>query len=136
PELSRIILHNWRLNDLISYYLDNRILVECLKFIQPRMIVRSLTAYDNFKYIELAHFLQIYHLEIDDTITEYYNAAYDSDFVTIAELISAETFGSTNIPRFYKNSFILARFIHDNNICDVYSSQVQFYFEHEVNLPD
>ncbi|PKY23950.1 hypothetical protein RhiirB3_438338 [Rhizophagus irregularis] len=46
-----------------------------------------------------------------------------------------EIFGSANTPRFYKNSFILVKFVQDNNVADVFPGQVQYYLEYEVNLP-
>ena len=73
----------------------------------------SLAAYDNFEFAELSRFRQIYHFEIEKTITsienfpgemlrpeknnvslpdniynilvEYYDSAYDLEFVSIAE---------------------------------------------------
>jgi len=90
-------------------------------------------------------------------LVNYYNNAYELEFVTIARSIErrytcpiifwpiinqferihicAEIFGSANTPRFYKNSFIFAKFIQENNMTDLFSGQVQYYFEHEVNLP-
>lgn len=97
--------------------------------------------------------------DIYKLLVDYYHDAYDLEFVTIADSIEsrlqsrrpivvrpiinqygririgAEIFGSANTPRFYKNSFILAKFVQDNNIADVFPGQVQYYLEHEVNLP-
>ncbi len=106
-------MQNWRLNDLLSAQSHNTKLAEGLKLIQPRATSGSLAAYDNFEFAELSRFRQIYHFEIEETITgvenfpgemlrpeknnvslpdniynilvEYYNSAYDLKFVSIAE---------------------------------------------------
>ena len=186
PELLRIIMHNWRLDDLLSKQLDNSKLTEALKLVQSRITLGSLAAYDNFEFDELYWFRQIYRLETEDTITDteifpgemmspkkigvslpddiydilvdYYNAIYDSDFVSIAESvqrstehsiiilprinqfgrirIGSEIFGSANTPRYLRNSFILAKFVQDDDSIELFPGQVQYFFEHEVNLPE
>ncbi|CAG8568354.1 7718_t:CDS:2, partial [Dentiscutata heterogama] len=113
PELLRIILLNWRLDDLISAQSSNLKFLKCLSLIRPRAAVGSLAVYNNFEFDELRHFRQIYQLEIEDTITgseyfpgkmllpkkadfglpdnvynvlvAYYNNAYDMEFLSIKE---------------------------------------------------
>jgi hypothetical protein len=49
----------------------------------------------------------------------------------------AEVFGSTYSPRYIKSANILAQFIlDDDNTTDIYPGQVQFFFEHTVQLSD
>ena len=92
--------------------------------------------------------------DIYDLLIQYYNTAYDAsefEFVTIAgaseRLISeenstefivvspnisqygririgSEIFGTTIAPRYLKNSYILARFIQDNETIDLFFSEV------------
>src|SRR5947207_10243792 len=69
PELLRIIMQNWRLDDLISAQSNNAKLTKGLKLIQPRTTLGSLAAYDNFQFAELCRFRQIYQLETEETIT-------------------------------------------------------------------
>lgn len=186
PELMRIIMQNWRLDDLISAQSDNTKLMEALCLVQPRSTTGTLAAYDGFDFAELYRFRQIFHHSIDATITgseefpgemltpknnrvsvpdaiyellvKYYNDTYDWDFVSIAELasnvnsqqsivvlpnvyqfgrirIATEIFGSTFAPRYQRSSNILAKFINDDETTDIYPGQVQFYFEHTIQLP-
>ena len=183
PELLRIIMQNWRLDDLLSAQTNNMKLAEGLKLLRPRATTGSLASYDEFKFSELVRFRKIYSLKIDETITgseslpgemmppkkvnvslpddtyaylvEYYNEAYDYDFFRIGEAgdsnnriivrpqinqfgrirIGAELFGSANTPRYIKNSYILAKFVQVNDTVEVFPGQVQYFFEHEVNLP-
>ena len=186
PELLRIIMQNWRLDDLLSVQSHDTKLNEGLKLLQPRPTSGSLAAYDNFEFAELSRFREIYRLEIEDTITgteffpgemlhpkkinvglpdhiydllvNYYNNAYDAKFITIADSvrniqhserriivrpqinqfgrirIGSEVFGSASTPRYSKNSYILAKFIQENDLIEIFPGQVQFYFEHEINL--
>ncbi|CAB4425448.1 unnamed protein product [Rhizophagus irregularis] len=53
PELLRIIMQNWWLDDLISNQLNNSKLVEGLKLVKFRPTTGSLSAYDNFEWDEL-----------------------------------------------------------------------------------
>ncbi|GET54634.1 hypothetical protein GLOIN_2v1776801 [Rhizophagus irregularis DAOM 181602=DAOM 197198] len=183
-ELLRIIMRNWRLDNLVSVQSNNVKLVEALKLIQPRLTSGSLAAYDNFNYTELYQFRKVFFQEVDETIvgsepfpgemltpcknwvalpddiyqilTEYYNIAYDLQFVTIAEStstssrdaivvpnmvdqfgrvrISAEVFGSAMAPRYLKNANVLAKFIQNNETTDLFPGQVQYYFEHTVRI--
>ena len=147
---------------MISNHLDNPKLAEALEFIKTRPTTGSLAANDGLDSAELYRFMQIFRHDIDDTITgsellpgemltprkdkvslpddiydllvQYYNIAYDLEFVTITEAassrlmsnfivilpkvnqfgrirIGAEVFGSTIAPRYIKNSYILAKFI-------------------------
>ena len=88
--------------------------IKGLELKQPWATLGSLAAYADFQFAELCRFRQIYQLEIEDTITgtklfpgemlfpkkinvslpndvynilvEYYNAAYDLEFLSIADL--------------------------------------------------
>src|SRR5215211_5876943 len=184
PELLRIIMQHWRLDDLVSVQSNNIKLVEALKLIQPRATSGTLAAYDNFEFAELCRFRKIFFQEVDDTIignepfpgemltpnknrvalpdniyqilTDYFNDAYELQFVTIAESIStslrdsiivpnmvdqfgririaAEIFGSTMSSRYLKNAFILAKFIQEDGTTDLFPGQVQYYFEHTIRI--
>jgi hypothetical protein len=89
-----------------------------------------------------------------DLLIGYYNRAYEfnfsrpqldssqpDDYVAVTGQITqygrlrigAEYFGSILSKRHIRSSYILARFINDNDI-DTYPGQVQFYFEHTINL--
>ncbi len=117
PELLRIIMQNWRLDNILSRQLNNDKLSEGLKLLKPRSTTGTLAAYDELDYNELFRFRQIFCQEIDNTINgseafpgemltprknrvslpddiyqiliEYYSNAYESKFVTIAESVSA-----------------------------------------------
>ncbi len=96
--------------------------------------------------------------DIYKLLVEYYNTAYDLSFVTIAESVNssrsnrriivrpqidqfgrvrigAEVYGSANTPKYIRSSFILAKFVQDDDSVEVFPGQVQYFFEHEVNLP-
>ncbi|CAG8800299.1 25885_t:CDS:1, partial [Dentiscutata erythropus] len=60
PELLRIILENWRLDDLISAQSSNLKLLKDLSLIRPKAAVESLAAYNNLEFNKLHHFRQIY----------------------------------------------------------------------------
>ena len=177
-------MQHWRLDDLVSVQSNNIKLVEALKLIQPRATSGTLAAYDNFEFAELCRFRKIFFQEVDDTIignepfpgemltpnknrvalpdniyqilTDYFNDAYELQFVTIAESIStslrdsiivpnmvdqfgririaAEIFGSTMSSRYLKNAFILAKFIQEDGTTDLFPDQVQYYFEHTIRI--
>jgi hypothetical protein len=176
-------MQHWRLDGLVSSQSYNIKLVEALKLIQPRASSGSLADYDNFEYSELWQFRKIFFQEVDDTVvgdeplpgelltprrsrvalpdnvyqilTKYYNAAYDLQFVTIAESISTssdsivvpnmvdqfgcvristEIFGSAMAPRYLKNANVLAKFVQDNETTDLFPGQVQYYFEHTMRI--
>ena len=101
--------------------------------------------------------------DIYELLVYYYNDAYcDLEFVTIAgtsdklileeELedfivvllnitqhecirIESEIFGANIASRYRKNSYILAKFIQDNEMIDTFPGEVQFYFTHTIDLP-
>jgi hypothetical protein len=180
-------MQNWRIDNLISNQSDNSRLSEGLKLLKSRRTTGTLAAYDELDFGELLRFRQIFCQEIDDTIdgselfpgemleprrirvalpddvyeilTDYYNNAYDFQFITIAESIStssidsivvpnmvdqfarvriaAEIFGSAMSPRYLKNASILAKFVHGNQgneTTDLYPGQVQYYFEHTIKI--
>ena len=100
-------MQNWRLDDILSSQSNNMRLVEGLKLLKQRATLGSLASSDDLEFAELCQFRQISRLEIEDTITgiepfsgemmspkrmnvadilvEYYNNAYNSEFVTIAK---------------------------------------------------
>src|SRR5437879_142146 len=101
--------------------------------------------------------------DIYELLVYYYNDAYyDLEFVTIAGAsdklileeesedyivvlpnitqhgrirIGSEIFGANIAPRYRKNSYILAKFIQDNETIDTFPGEVQFYFTHTIDLP-
>jgi len=177
-------MQHWRLDDLISAQSNNTKLAEALKLIQPRATFGSLAANDNFEFAELCQFRKIFLQEVDDTIvgsepfpgemltpcrnrvalpdniyqilTDYYNNAYELQFVTIADSIlnssgnsivvpnmveqfgririAAEIFGSAMSSRYLKNAFVLAKFIQNDGTTDLFPGQVQYYFEHTIRI--
>jgi hypothetical protein len=96
--------------------------------------------------------------DIYELLVQYYNTAYNWEFVTIAEAVSrditkdfiivlpnvnqygririgTEVFGATIAPRYMRNSHIIAKFIQEDETTDMYPGEVQFYFEHSIELP-
>ena len=89
-------------------------------------------------------------------LTDYYNNAYELQFLTIAESIltksrsaivvlnmvdqfgrvriAAEIFGSIMSSRYSKNASILAKFVQENETTDLFPGQVQYYFEHTIRI--
>ena len=49
--------------------------------------------------------------------------------------VAAKIFGSVLALQYKKNSHILAKFIQSNNLIELFSGQVQYYFEHKLQLP-
>jgi hypothetical protein len=93
--------------------------------------------------------------EVLDLLVEYYSNAYASTFVTLSNIhisssesivvlpkvnqfgrlrIRAKILGSTYSPRYIKSANVLAQFVVDNDLIDTYAGQVQFFFEHTVQL--
>ena len=84
--------------------------------------------------------------DIYDILVEYYNNAYDSEFVTIAKAatersgdrivvwpqvnqfgcirVRSEIFGSVNASRYLRSSFIRAKFVQKNDSIEVFLDQV------------
>ena len=186
PELLRIVMQGWKLDDLISSQSDNIKLSEALELVKSRQTTGSLAANESSTFAELYQFMQIYRQNIDVTITgsepfpgemmspkkervslpdniykllvQYYNTAYNQEFVSIADAalrdidedfivvmpnvnqygrirIGAEIFGSIIAARYKNNSHILAKFIQDNEMIESWPGEVQFYFEHSIDLP-
>src|SRR2546425_1888622 len=158
-------MQNWRLDDILSSQSNNMRLVEGLKLLKQRATLGSLASSDDLEFAELCQFRQISRLEIEDTITgiepfsgemmspkrmnvtlpddiydilvEYYNNAYDSEFVTIVKAatecfgdrivvrsqvnqfrrirVRSEIFGSVNASRYLRSSFIRAKFVQEND---------------------
>ncbi|GET57072.1 hypothetical protein GLOIN_2v1775288 [Rhizophagus irregularis DAOM 181602=DAOM 197198] len=50
--------------------------------------------------------------------------------------IGSEVFGSALSFRHIKSSYVLAKFIMTDGEDDRYSGQVQYYFKHEIDLPN
>src|SRR5947207_1447569 len=48
--------------------------------------------------------------------------------------IGADIYGSVQAARHEKSSYILARFVQDDDTVDTYPGQVQFFFEHTIYL--
>ncbi len=87
--------------------------------------------------------------EIYKLLVDYYNNTYELNFMSVADLvksginmettwpivvlpnvnqfgrirISAEIFGSVLASRYTKNSYILAKFIQENNVTDTFAGQ-------------
>ena len=96
--------------------------------------------------------------DVSELLAEYYRNAYDRSFTILSKIhnaskesivvrpevnrygrlrIGAEVFGSTHSKRHAKSACVLAQFVVDNKgTIDTYPGQVQFFFEHTVNLPD
>ncbi|UZO11219.1 uncharacterized protein OCT59_002791 [Rhizophagus irregularis] len=119
-------MQNWRIDNLISCRSDDVKLSEGLKLLRSRSTTGTLAAYDELDFGELLQFRQIFCQEIDDTIngsepfpgemlkpsknrvalpndvykilTDYYNSAYDHQFLTIAESTSTNSGGSIVVP--------------------------------------
>ena len=95
---------------------------------------------------------------IYELLVQYYNNIYDNwKFVTIADAVSAgisssiivlphvnqygririgsEIFGATIAPQYIRSSHILAKFIQSDETVDIYPGEVQYYFEHSIELP-
>src|SRR5437868_9615175 len=49
--------------------------------------------------------------------------------------VGAKIFGSTHLPRYIKSANVLSQFVIDDNTTDIYPRQVQFFFEHTIQLP-
>src|SRR5207248_4650222 len=101
--------------------------------------------------------------DIYELLVYYYNDAYyDLKFVTIADAsdkliikeesedfivvlpniiqhrrirIRSKIFGTNIASRYQKNSYILAKFIQDNETINTFLGEVQFYFTHTIDLP-
>ena len=113
-------MQNWRLDDLISSRSGDEKLANSLSLIQPRTTTGTLASSDGFDSAELYQFMQIFHQNIDKTITgseefpgkmlnsrkdrvslpdyiyellvKYYNDSYDDlNFVTIAGFDPSES---------------------------------------------
>ncbi|GBB89908.1 hypothetical protein RclHR1_16760004 [Rhizophagus clarus] len=94
--------------------------------------------------------------EMLDLMIEYYNATYstynfqklfgedpeDSIIISIKMnqfercRIGSKIFSSKMSSRHIKSSFVIAKFITDDDIVDSYPDQVQYFFKHTINLPN
>ena len=110
-------MQSWKLDNILSSQLNNDKLSEELKLLRPWIIIGTLATYDGLDYNELFWFKKIFCQEVNDIIngseaffgkmltlkkirvslpdnihqilTEYYNNAYESKFITIIESVSA-----------------------------------------------
>ena len=95
-----------------------------------------------------------------DLLVEYYDNLYNDSFMSISSItassinrnvvnsrivnprikqygrlrIGADIYGSVQAARHEKSSYILARFVQDDDTVDTYPGQVQFFFEHTIYL--
>ena len=94
--------------------------------------------------------------EMINVIVEYYKATYirynfwrpfregPNDSIIICVKMSqfgrcrigSEIFGSKMSSRHVKSSFVLAKFITEDDNVDCYPGQIQYFFKHTVNLPN
>lgn len=94
-------------------------------------------------YILLVKFYQEAYEPLEFiTIASSIEQASTNDIIVLPKInqfgriqIGNEVFRSTMAPRYMKNSYIIAKFITQNENIELFSGQVQFYFEHEVRLP-
>ncbi|GBB97641.1 hypothetical protein RclHR1_03020019 [Rhizophagus clarus] len=129
PELLRIIMQNWRLDNILSCQLNNEKLTEGLKLLKPRSTTGTLSAYDKLDYNELFRFRVSLPDDIYRILIEYYSDAYKLKFISIAEsaLAGPNDIVVTNMV----NQF--AKFIQDNKTSDLFPDQIQYYIEHATN---
>ena len=90
-----------------------------------------------------------------DLLVKYYDNLYDDSFMSISSItassinrnvvnprikqygrlrIGADIYGSVQAARHEKSSYILARFVEDDDTVDTYPGQVQYFFEHTIYL--
>jgi hypothetical protein len=90
-----------------------------------------------------------------DLLVKYYDNLYDDSFMSISSItassinrnvvnprikqygrlrIGADIYGSVQAARHEKSSYILARFVQDDDTVDTYPGQVQYFFEHTIYL--
>jgi hypothetical protein len=94
--------------------------------------------------------------DILSLLVKYYENAYNCPFESLSKIhlsmgstvvlpnvdkfarlrLGAEIFGSEFSKRYINSANILARFVLDDDTIDTYSGQVQFFFEHKIQLPD
>src|SRR6266511_482081 len=88
-------------------------------------------------------------------LVEYYCNAYEYAFAIISNIhtssedsiiilskvnqfsrlrVGAEVFGLIHLPRYIKSANVLSQFVIDDNTTDIYPEQVQFFFEHMIQL--
>ena len=89
-----------------------------------------------------------------DILVKFYNSLYDDHFISISSImgqtnynvvrsnikqygrlrIGADIYGSVQAARHEKSSYILARFVQEDETIDTYPGQVQYFFEHIIYL--
>jgi hypothetical protein len=95
--------------------------------------------------------------EVSALLVEYYCNAYNRSFTALSNIhtsseetivvlpkvnrygrlrIGAEVIGSTFSARHIKSANVLSQFVLDDNTTDTYPGQVQFFFEHTIQLPE
>lgn len=89
-----------------------------------------------------------------DLLVLFYNSLYDNNFISISSItghtndtvvtsniklygrirIGADIYGSVQAARHEKSSYILARFVQENETIETFPGQVLFFFEHSIYL--
>lgn len=92
--------------------------------------------------------------DILDLLVEFYDSLYNNYFISIYSItgpnsdtvvnskikqygrlrIGADIYGSVQAARHEKSSYILARFVQNDETIDTYPGQVQFFFDHTIFL--
>lgn len=87
-----------------------------------------------------------------DLLVEFYTDLYKERFISIYSItgpnndtivdskviqygrlrIGADVYGSIQAARHEKSSYVLARFMQEDKTIDIYSGQIQFFFEHTI----
>ena len=95
---------------------------------------------------------------VSELLADYYRNAYNLSFTSLSKIhilppealvvlsevnkygrlrIGSEVFGSTTWPKYIRSTNVLAKFVvDDNGTIDTYPGQVQYFFDHTLNLPD
>ena len=68
-ELFRIIMQNYKIDNLVSIQQNNQNLIDGLELIKSRQTSGSLAAYDGFESEELLQFRKMFCHELENTIT-------------------------------------------------------------------
>src|SRR5205085_10949282 len=68
-ELLRIIVQNYKIDNLVSIQQNNQNLIDRLELIKPWQTSGSLAVYDSFESEELLQFKKMFCHELEDTIT-------------------------------------------------------------------
>ncbi|GBC11559.2 hypothetical protein GLOIN_2v1776801 [Rhizophagus irregularis DAOM 181602=DAOM 197198] len=134
-ELLRIIMQNQKLDDLLSDQSDNLRLQEGLKSFRLD-VDETITGKEPFpsEIMKLTRLKVNLPEEICDHLVQYYKDAYNLDFISFNKYVSSRQIKLRN-----SNQQII---VHpranqfENEIVEAFPDQVQFFFEHTVELPD